>query len=253
MKIPHSPVLLALIVLSVSPSPAHPEAINVDAGHFNVFLNDRPIGTEQFSLDLTGDSLVVQANSYHVLPRRDSNGQEVTLQKQMGIITGSEDFELRNYISREVFRGDTITRGIIAEPGDTLFTLYKEKNGAGEGDRRVLPPGRIFVIDAPPLFTTFNLICRTLHGRTFDQRPMSLLMLGVRDTVMESMVADLGTETIRWGSRPVQARKLDFRNSQMHFIAWVSPAGLMLRLEEPEVGLRAERDPPPIKGRPKRG
>lgn len=256
MKIPRLPLLLALVALSAAAAPVHPEPVNVDAGHFNVFLDNRPIGTEQFSLDLTGDSLVVQANSFHVLPRREANGQEVTLQKQMGIVTGSEDFELRNYISREVFRGDTITRGIIPEMGDTLYTLYREKNGAGEGDRRVLPPGRIFVIDAPPMFTTFNLICRTLHGRTFDRRPMSLLMLGARDTVMESIVADLGTETIRWGSKPVQARKLDFSNAQMHFIAWVSPAGLMLRLEEPQIGLRAERDPPPIKPirrRPKRG
>jgi hypothetical protein len=240
-------MLLALVA-----APVRAEVINVDAGHFKVFLNDRPIGTEQFSMDLTGDSLVVQANSFQVLPRREEDGRQVTLQKQMGIVTASFDFDLRSYQSREVFRGDTVARGVLVD--DTLYTYFHERNGSGEADRRIRPPGRVFVIDSPPMFTAFNVMCRALHGRAFDSRPLTLLMLGVgaRDTVIESTVTDLGIETIRWGAKPVQARKLDFSNAQLKFIAWVSPAGLMLRIEDPRIGLRAERDAPDVKPRPKR-
>src|SRR5438093_1171655 len=57
---------------------------SVDWGHFNVSLKGTPIGAEQFSLDLHGDSLVVQGNAYEIMPRRDADGSAVTLQKQVG-------------------------------------------------------------------------------------------------------------------------------------------------------------------------
>jgi hypothetical protein len=231
--------------------PLHAETSRDDLGKVNLYLNDRPIGVEEFSFEVQGDSLVIVANTYQVMPRREDDGRTVALQKQMGIVT-TLDYDLINYTSRSVFRGDTIVRGILPAVGDTLYTIYRERNTRGEADRRVLPPGRLFVIDSPPLFSTFNLLCRTLHGRTFDKRPLLLLMLGTRDTVIESTVTDLGTEPIRWGARPVQARKLEFVNERMDFLAWISPAGLLLRLEEPHVGLRAERQPPEIKRPTKR-
>ena len=253
MKIRACPALIALALMGLAPAAAPADAVvSLDWGHFNVSLNGIPIGTEQFALDVHSDSLVVQGNAFEIMPRREANGAAVTLQKQVGIITGAVDFELRNYLSRQVFRGDTITRGVIPEAGDTLFTVYRERNGAGSADRCVLPPGRMFVIDSPPMFTTFTLICHSLHGKVFERRPIQLMMLGGRDTMLVSTVADLGIETIRWGARPVQARKLEFTNAQMHFFTWSSPDGRMLRAEEPEVGLRAERDAPAVKRRTKR-
>jgi hypothetical protein len=247
MKITRLLVLIAMLLPCAAR--LHAEPVSVAAGHFNIFLDDRPIGTEQFELSITSDSLVIRANCFTIMPRRDENGAAVTLQKQMDIVTGSPDYDLLSYTSRQVFRGDTISRGIVTEANDTLFTRYRERNGAGVADRYIKPPGRMFVIDAPPLFTTFYVMCRMLHGKTFDQRPLTLLMMGERDTVMESTVRDLGTESIRWGARPVQARKLEFTNDRMRFMAWVSPSGALLRLTEPRVGLRVELDAPPIKKR----
>lgn len=253
MKIPAPSALFALALLAVTAPAAMADGVeSLDWGHFNLSLNGIPIGTEQFAVDRHGDSLVVQGNAFEIMPRREANGAAVTLQKQVGIITGAADFELRNYLSRQIFRGDTITRGVMPEAGDTLFTVYRERNGGGSADRCVLPPGRMFVIDSPPMFTTFTLICRSLHGKTFERRPLNLMMLGGRDTLLESTVADLGTETIRWGARPVLARKLEFTNPQMHFVTWSSPDGRLLRAEEPAVGLRAEREPPAVKRRTKR-
>jgi hypothetical protein len=67
--------------------------------------------------------------------------------------------------------------------------------------------------------------------------------------VIEATATDLGSDTIRWGARPIQARKLEIGDEHMKFIAWAAPGGRMLRLAEPVSGLRVEREPAAVKSR----
>ena len=240
----------AFLAALALPAAARSESLVVDSGDFSVSIRGQKIGREKFAMIVAGDSLVVQARSVQTLPGADVGGTDLRVEKEMGTVTNSFDFGLHHYVSRQMVHSDTLVRGVEATETDTLYSVFRELNHEGEGDRLVLPPGRLFVIDSPPLFATFNVICRTLHGKQFDRRPLSLLLLGARDTVLEVTVTDLGTEPIRWGSRPVTARKLSIGDSTTQFLAWVAPTGKMLRLQQPQTGLRVERDPAKVSAKP---
>lgn len=240
-------------LLALLPRPAGAQQVTLDEGKFLVSKDGKPVRVEEFSLDQSGDSLLVRAAS-HLANQFDDDAlpgaQRLTADKSEILVLGVTDFALRSYWSQQIMNAgrDTLRRGIVLGGVDTAFTLYRDINNHGFGDRLAMPPGRIYVLD-PPLFTTFNLIGRSLQGKVFDRRPITVLVLGARDTVVETTVSDLGTETIRWAARPVVARKLEFRQGATTFQTWVDPRGRMLRLEHVPSGLRVDRDPPAVKKR----
>jgi hypothetical protein len=217
----------------------------VDRGSYSVYQGDRAIGSEVFLFATHGDTLVIQSEVHQMLPRSSSSD---TLEKSMTLVVGALDYDLWSYRSYQSLRGQTIKRRLTLD--DTLFTSYRETGVLGAGERLIRPPGRLFVID-PQFFVLFDIMCRNLHGRSFEKRPLSILLLGARDTVLQVEATHLGTETIRWGSRPIQARKLSFTDSTSEFFAWVHPNGHMLRLKQPASGLLVEREPPASKRGPK--
>ena len=131
-----------------------------------------------------------------------------------------------------------LNRGVT--PGDTSLTLWRQENERGTGDVIVRPPGKIFILD-PQVFTLFDLISRDLFSRPFRKRPIQLLVLSTRDTVVQAMATDLGVETLRWGQRPVQARKYLIADTTSEFYTWMAPHGVMIKMEQPATGLRVVR------------
>ncbi|MBI5711478.1 MAG: hypothetical protein HZC42_14425 [Candidatus Eisenbacteria bacterium] len=242
-------LLLAVAAATSAPAPApRADVLVEDGGKLVVWSKGQLVRREEISIVRSGDSLMVQAGSYTMTPAPPPSGP-IPFDKSMRVVLGAADFGLRGYLSQQLFGPDTLRRGIVIEgQADTVFSVYRELNGQGEGDRLVLPPGRLFVLD-PPLFTPFDLICRALHGKAFDQRPVTLYVLGVRDTVLEATVTDLGSETIRWGARPVVARKLGISDAETRFLAWSGPDGRMLKLEQPASELSVLREAPPVKRR----
>jgi hypothetical protein len=235
-------LLLGLLALASPPAVSRAEI--VDQGSFKLFEGSHALGAETFLIEGTLDSLVVRARQKLTVPT--SQGEE-PLEKDVDLLIYRPDFGMRQYQSNRVFRGRTVVRALIL--ADTHYVAYREGEGMGEGDSRALPPGRLFVMDSQ-VITLFDLICRSLYHQTFDSRPINLLALGPRDTMLDARVVALGTETIRWGSRPVVARKFHLvADSRTTFTAWVGAKGELLRLVEPVSGLRAVRDPPPIRKR----
>ncbi len=222
-----------------------------DSGTYRVYQKGRALGTETFSYQTRGDSLVVTSHVVQVIPQSESVD---TLDKSIALTVGAFDYDLRDYRSSQRFLGEQVVRGLVLE--DTVFTAYRELNGSiGVGDRLVRPPGRLFVID-PQVFVLFDVMCRNLHGKSFDSRPVWVLVLGQPDSIFEATAHNLGTETINWGSRQVLAHKFEITDQHTQFLAWVSPRGQMLRLQKPDVGLRVEREGPPVKrpgSRPRSG
>lgn len=236
------PALLALALVAPVSRAAAVESI--DKGSFVVYSRGRVVGAETFSIEGQGDSLNVFSRAYQTF---HTDAGEESVDKQMVLVAQRADFGLRIYQSTQKFRGESLVRGIVI--GDTAFTLYREVNGSGEGDRRVMPPGRVFVLDAQ-LFSLFDLICLSLKERSFETWPISLITLGERDSVLEATATHLGTETIRWSEKPVKARKLRISDGGTDFLVWVDPVnGRMLRLVHEPTELRVERDAPPVKRR----
>jgi hypothetical protein len=233
---------LALIFIA---SLAHAQVAteDLDRGSFIVYVQDRAVGAEVFGIEGRADSLNAAARSYRTI--RTKEGEE-SLEKNMVLTMSRSDFALRFYQATETFRGKKFIKGVLANEADTAFTIFQEQGGGGVADRLAAPPGRMYVLDSG-LYSLFNLICMHLHGKTFESRPITLLTLGARDSVVEAQATDLGTETIRWASRPVQARKLRLSDGALTFVAWINPAGKMLRLTHEASGLRVERDAPAVK------
>ena len=239
-------VLAALIgiVALVAAPPAGLANEVIDKGSFKIFHGDRPAGAETFEISQTADSLFVQCNQY--LTISTSRGDQ-PLEKGVDVLVGRQDYGLRLYQSRRTFQGATTTRALVT--ADTHYVAYREAGDRGDGEARILPPGLLFVMDAQ-VITLFDLLCRTLQHAGFASRSINLLALGPRDTMLDARAVVLGTETIRWGNKPVVARKLQvIADSQITLTLWVGQQGQLLRLVEPKGGLRAEREPPPTRKR----
>jgi hypothetical protein len=241
--------ILLVLLLDASLALSQTPNESIDKGSFVVYLKDQPIGAETFGVEGHSDSINSAARAYR--KTRTENGEEM-LEKQMVLTASRSEFVLRFYQSNETVRGKTVITGVIAgSDEDTALTIFREeKDGAGVASRVVAPPGRLFVLDSG-LYSLFNLICLNLHGKSFSSRPITLLTLSAaQDTIIEATVTDLGTETIRWGARPVQARKLQLTDGRTVFQVWTNPAGKMLRLVHEPTGLRVEREARAVKKRP---
>ena len=220
----------------------------IDKGSFQLHLSDRLLGVETFEIEEAQDSLLVRARQFLTAPT-SASGEP--LEKGADILVGRNDYALRQYHSTRTFRGATTGRGLVI--ADTHYVAYREGEGLGDGESRILPPGRLFVMDSQ-VIALFDLLCRSMNGTSFASRPVNLLALGPRDTMLDARAVVLGSETIRWGAKPVVARKLQLvADSQTTFTLWVGAQGQLLRLREPVSGLRVERDAPAVKrpARPK--
>jgi hypothetical protein len=236
--------LIALSLAAAAPSRAAP--VTLDSGTFIVYQNDKPVGTEAFTAERRGDSLIVtsRADLTHSM-----GGSDVKVEKSLLLLLSAFDFGLHHYESKQLAGDNKLSRAINVH--DTTIALYRENEVGGTAAVLSLPPGRLFVID-PMMFALFDVMCLSLHEHVFTTRPISLLSLAATDSLFEAQVEDLGTETIRWGAKPVKARKLKFADQTVSFLAWTGPSGGLLRLEQPEQKLRVERQPAPVKKRERR-
>ena len=218
MKRLRGPIALLLATLAfVAILPSQGLASIVDRGSFKVYRGDRVLGAETFEYLDAADSLVLRARQYLTLPSPEG---DQPFEKGADLLLGKQDLVLRQYQSNRKFHGEETIRALVI--ADTHYVAYRErKDAGGEGDSRVLPPGHLFVMDSQ-MVTLFDLMCRSLPNGAFPDRPINLLALGPRDTMLEA---------------------------QTTFTLWVGPQGQLLRLSEPRGGLRAERDAPPIKRR----
>jgi hypothetical protein len=219
----------------------------IDQGAFIISVRGEPVRAEEFIIQRS-DTLVVRASSTVSLPGQGPQPAD----KSMVLVVGPLDFAMGNYWSQQIAGTDTLRRGVEVTPGDTVMTIWREVDRAGTGTAITQPPGRMYILD-PPLFTTFNFLGWTLHGKACDRRPITVFVLGARDSLVEGTVTDVGNETIRWGGRPTLARKLLIADQTTSFTGWYSPAdGRMLRLEQARDSIRVERKAPPLKRQPPR-
>lgn len=245
MAVNARPALLFVLLLAgvalpaLAPRGAGAERALLDTGRFTISLDGQPARVEQFSFERRGDSLLVRAAS---APWR-ARESDLRFDKHMLLCVKATDFDLLGYSSQLQTTADTLRRGLTLTRGDTTFTLWRESHGQGTGDVLALPPGRLYILDTS-LFTLFGYVGWTMQGRVFDRRPLNMLVLGARDTLVEATATDAGTQELTWNGQKVTTRKLLIGDEQTTVEAWFTPDGHMLRLEQPKAGIRAERDAP---------
>ena len=233
--------LAAAAALAAGPAPANPPPPALDEGVFVISAGGQRLGTEDFALRVLRDSLCLASVS--IMVQDDGSGRRDTVDKRVFMAVGKDDRLLHVYQSTLLYRGSTTVRGIVVIPGDTVFSLYREYEGRGSGDRLVMPPGRMFVMDSR-LFSLIDYVTLTLAGQSFDRRPISVLALGERDTIVETIVARVGRDSVRSGSRVLAATHMRMIQGPITFDLWVDSKGRLLRLEHAPSGLLVERRPP---------
>jgi hypothetical protein len=230
-----APIAVLALVLTARFAPA----TTVDSGVLRVSVGGRLFGIERFYYDQLGDSLILTSSVEGVI--RTPEGEDSLKKAIVAAFTGL-DYDLKFFQSNQKIHGHLLTRGLILS--DTAFTAYREIDSEeGSGDRLVRPPGRMFILD-PQVFALFDLVARQLHGQGFESRPISMFVLGPRDTMVDVTVTRLGVETIRWGHRSVEANKLSLKDAANELLMWSDQKGRMLRLEQPAADLLIEREPP---------
>lgn len=232
--------LFAALLLAAGPSLAvaavRLDPLQNDSGTYRVYFNDRLLGTEKFAIEPKGDSVVVFSNVDQTLPT--PNGDQ-RLDKKVSMTLRALDYGLLGYNSEQNFLGRRLLRGISMY--DTTFTAYRESAESGSGDTHLRPPGRMFVVDGQ-VFVLFDIMLRSLHGKMIGERPISVVVLGEpRDSVMDIQFRPGVNETIQMNGKPRTARKVSLSDGYNEFVAWISPRGSMLRLEQPAIGVRVDR------------
>ena len=125
-----------------------------------------------FEILARGDSLLMTSLVVHTVPT--PNG-DLPLEKNSFLVASMFDFGLRRYDSHQKFQERLLSRSV--QVAETSLTIYRELDKAGHAEVIAAPPGRLFIID-PMMFTLFDLMCLSLQGRTFETRPLSVLVLG---------------------------------------------------------------------------
>ena len=217
------------------------DSIGYDIGRFVVLDHGQPIATERFQFDRIADSIQVSATIERRM--RAPDGSTKAFQKQVSLVVDAFDYSLRHYTSNTRFDGHLSVKGIL--PGDTVMTIFSEKDDVGSADRITQPPGRVFVMD-PLVFSLFDVVCRNVHGHILKSRPISLITLGQESATSEATVTVAGVDTIQWGGKRMIAERFTITDSSSTFLVWTSPKGEMLRLEHAASGLVVQRDEPAI-------
>ena len=88
----------------------------------------------------------------------------------------------------------------------------------------------------------FDLISRSLVHQTFDQRPIELMVLGPRDTVVEVTARRLAPAPLTWGGHVTRTARLMLDDGINQILLWHDPRGRLLQLEDASSGLRVVRD-----------
>lgn len=208
-----------------------------DLAQYRVYVRDRMIGTEIFTLEPHGDSVIVVSNVDEMLPTPDGPKR---FQKKVGMSVKALDFGLLDYTSETTFLDRFLRRGITV--AETTITGYHENKDGGYGDTMLRPPGRVYIIDSQA-FVLIDVLLRSLHGKLAGERSLPVIVLTEpRDTVLEVTMRPGALDSITWQGRKVTARRITLTDGRTEFLTWTAKAGHLLRLEEPVTGLRVERD-----------
>ena len=232
---------LVLFLYAFGGFSAPSRAAEIDSGRFRVYLQGRSMGTEVFYFDQYADSVVVESMVRQLVP---TPAGDDSLIKTARLFVSAFDLDLRHYMSTQQIGRNKVSR--VLDMHDTTFTASREENGHGTADVLVRPPGRIYIHD-PDVYALFDVISRNLRRQEFDSRPITLMVLGPRDTTLEVTATRLAAEPIRWGARTVQANRMKLDDGSNQIMLWSDPRGRLLKLEEPSSGLRVVRDAPAVK------
>src|SRR5262249_6764567 len=179
----------------------------------------------------------------------DAEGKRHPFKKTMVLVVDTRDMGLIRYESTQDFDGHNVGRGLV--PGDTSITYYHELDGAGDADRVVQPPGRLFVMDSQ-MSWLFDVLCGSAAPKTFETRRFQLLAM-LADTLATPMatLTNAGTDTLVLGKTSVRTRHYRFEDPSARFELWADPEGRLVRLTHAGRGLRVERVPDePTRARP---
>ena len=236
------------LVLSFAPSivgPARAQAPGWtprDSSSFEIWQGDVLLGTEEYRVFQTSDTLIMGSTLRLPGARPDS---KLPIEKRTTFLRRALDsyplvFQVMDF-PRDSTRGKSTAINVVFS--DTTAVIYREITGViGRGEAISLPPGRIYLLE-PGIYAQVQ----TLAGEflaTKQQKRRQPVLIPSAQQVVELTLTRGPVERLENEGHVVTTTRVDITDKLTQLVAWVDADGRMWKMEAPGQGLRVERTLP---------
>lgn len=248
--IPAFALALVLVVSLAAPAvgPAQAQApgwIPRDSSTFEIWQGDVMLGTEEYRVFQTGDTLIMGSTLRLAGAGPDSR---LPLEKRTTFLRRALDSFPLVFQVIDIPRDTTRAKGsaINVMFSDTTAVVYREITGViGRGEAIGLPPGRLYVLE-PGIYAQVQTLVGDFVATKQAKRRQPVLIPSAQQ-VVELTLTRGPIERLGQEGHVVTTTRVDITDKLTQLVAWVDADGRMWKLEAPGQGLRVERGLPVAK------
>jgi hypothetical protein len=238
-------ILLASFLAAAVAGPARAQApswVARDSASFEIWQGDVLLGTEEYRVFQTGDTLIM--GSTLRLPGAAPDSR-LPLEKRTTFLRRAMDsyplvFQVIDF-PRDTTRGKPTAINCFFT--DTTATIYREITGSlGRGESIGLPPGRLYILE-PGIYAQVQTLVGDFVATKQDKRRQPVLIPSAQQ-VVELTLTRGPVERLGQEGHVVTTTRVDITDKLTQLVAWVDADGRMWKLEAPAAGLRVERGLP---------
>ncbi len=219
--------LVGALVLTYGAVPGAAQVVPIDEATYRLSRNGSVIGEESITihrLGLGGDARIIGQSE---ISFRDGSRSRPRLEATT---------DLRPTIYRNEFTGAEEAEVVVSRVGRRFVS--RSRSAAGEAQREFPASGTTAILEPEVVLLYYFLQpwIRTDGAEITALDPRSSVRRQVTMTV-------LGSEEVRVGRNPIQARHLRLEGNDSRWEMWVDEDGRILRVGIPSTGFQAERLP----------
>lgn len=219
--------LLCVLVLGFGAAPGAAQVVPIDEASFRLTRNGSVIGEESITihrLGLGGDARIIGQSEIRFQDGSQSRPR----------LEATTDLQPTTY--QNEFTGAEEAEVVVSRVGRRFVS--RSRSAAGEAQRE-FPASATTVIFEPEVVLLYYFLQPWVGTDGAE-----ITALDPRSSLRSQVtVAILGSEEVRVGRNPIQARHLRLEGSESRWELWVDEEGRVLRVSIPATGFRAERLP----------
>jgi hypothetical protein len=232
--------LIAAGLLSPRPASAQlPTWTAVDSAWFEIFQDDRLLGTEEYRSYFTNDTLVVGST---LRLTGVGEGSRLPRQKNTTMLSNARNSYPLLFQVISLAQDTTQTLAINCVFTDTAVVIYHESKDMGRGESIGLPPGRLYVLE-PGIYAQVQTLAGDFARGSQVRRRQPVLIPSMR-SVVDIHLTRGPKERLGQDGHVVETTRVELTDKLIKLVAWVDAEGRMWKMEAPGQGLRVERQVP---------
>lgn len=237
-----SAFLLAFVAVVASPpavrtaSAQLPGWVPQDSALFEIYQDDRLLGTEEFRSFQTHDTLVV-GSALQITGA--SPGSTLPRLKTATFLRRAADSYPLVFQIVEMPRDSAKVKSLNCVFSDTTVIIYEERGQLGSGTAVALPPGRLYMLE-PGIYSQIQTLVGDFVRGTQQKRKQPVLIPSLKTTVDIHMTRG-PKERLGQDGAVIEVTPVVMTDKLTQFVVWADDAGRMIKLEAKREGLRVER------------